>query len=238
MATRFNAGILIDFVTLAFKVVSGNASGTTPKVSGVIKAIGVESVDVLFVTGASTNVAWSITVSKDAGFHNSETLTPDNELPTGVGQNSTVNIPLHGWPYFKITGTPSAGSGAVEATPTTVYGEPQTLDRVKLAGVLFEGFAADTVAGQAYLDYSANYNPQTQVEKGLGALPKNTAADPAKWFSATDMTDSAYAIPALVASTGQTIPLNVSSYPWVALRARFSPSSGFGRYRVTYNSKG
>lgn len=238
MATRFNAGILIDFVTLAFKVVSGNASGTTPKPSGIIKALGVESVDVLFVTGASTNVAWTVTVSKDSGFRDPETLTPDNALPTGTNQNSTVNIPLHGWPYFKITGTPSAGSGAVEATPTTVYSNPQTLDHVKLAGILFEGFAADTVAGQAYLDYSANKNPQSINDKGLGALPKNTLADPAVWFSATDATDSAYSIPALVASTGQKIPLNVSSFPWVALRARFSPSAGFGRYRVTFNSKG
>lgn len=235
--SRFLAGVLLDFQAAAFAVVSGNASGVTPMPSGWIKVDGVDSVAFTLTTASATNVTWTAKTATVADGRDSVPLVNPPTFPTGTNQNASVVVTLpSGAKYLQLVATPSAGSGAVAATPTMVTGKPAVIPYSKDCGILFDCPASATLAGQGYLDFSANYNPAPK-DLGLGTLPKNTVADPELWFPATDVTDTAYTVPALVASTGQTIPIRLGRVPFVAMRARFAPSAGFGRYRATYNAK-
>ena len=246
--TRFQAGALIDFESAAFKVVSGNASGVTPIVSGWIRVGGIDTIAWLFVTGASTNVVWTIHTSRDAQGNNPEELDYTTylsaALPTGTNQNTsvTMTIPPNA-NYMRITGTPSAGSGAVEASPGLMVSEPQVIDHCRYAAVHFYCPASATLAGQAALEFSTNYNPEN-AKQGLGTLPVTTGsagADPERWTAAVKHKDdggAAITIAALSGSTGQDLLLRLGILECVAFRAKFTPSSGFGRYQITANSKG
>lgn len=245
MATRFQAGRLLDFESAAFKVVSGNASGTTPKVSGWIRVQGVDAIAWLFVTGATTNVVWTIHTSCDAQGNNAEALDTSYlsaALPTGINQNTSITITIPSRAnYIRITGTPSAGSGVVEASPGLIVGLPQQYSHCRYVGAHFYCPSSATLAGQAALEYSANYNPP-DTKEGLGNLPKTTGStgtNPERWFPAVKGdSGAAITIAALVGSAGQDIPVNVGIFPYVALRAKFTPSAGFGRYQATANAKG
>lgn len=248
MSTRFQAGRLLDFESAAFKVVSGNASGTTPKVSGWIRVQNVDTIAWTFVTGASTNVVWTIHTSYDAKGSNPEELDYTSylstALPTGVNQNATVTMTVPPKAeYMRITATPSAGSGAVEASPGLIVGLPQQYSHCRYAAVHLYCPSSASLEGQAAIEFSANYNPP-DTKEGLGNLPKTTGAsgsNPERWFPACKHADdggAAITIAALVASTGQDIPLRLGAFEYVALRAKFTPTGGFGRYQVTGNAKG
>jgi len=236
--SRLQTGILLDFQATALAILSGTASGTTPIVGPWVKIDSVDSLDVTFVTGSTTNVTWSVLFSATANGAQPFAPSTTPAYPTGTNQNSSVNIAIGNdiAKYVQVTATPSAGSQAVSATPTMVYGKPAIIPHTKDTGVVFDCPASATLAGQVTLEYSANYNPGNR-DLGVGTLPKNTVADPAIWFPATDVTDTPYVIPALVASTGQTIALRLGRLEFIAMRARFAPSAGFGRYRGVYNSK-
>ena len=253
MATRFQAGILLDFESAAFNVVSGNASGTTPKVSGWIRVIGIDRIDWLFVTGATTNVTWTIDTSYDAVGSNADSLPAANildsngavtTLPTGTNQNATRTIVIPDRAnYIRITGTPSAGSGAVEASPGLIVGKANEIPHCRQAGVHLFCLASATLAGQAALKYSANYNPP-DTKQGRGTLPPTTGAfgaNPERWFAAMKSANdggAAISIGALSASTGQDVALELGLFSFEAMRGEFTPSAGFGRYTMTFNAKG
>ena len=170
--SSFQAGNLLDFQAPAYAVISGNASGTTPMPSGWIKVADVESLDVALTTASSTNVTWSAQTATTPDGRDAVALVNPPTWPTGVNQSATVNIVLPAKAkYLKITATPSAGSGAVTATPSMVYGRPAVLRHPKEASVVFDCAAAATLAGQGYLDFSANYNPCTPDQGQLGNLP-------------------------------------------------------------------
>lgn len=247
MASRFQGGRLLDFEAAAFKVVSGNASGTTPIVSGWIRVQNVETIAWLFVTGATTNVTWTIEIACGPQGFNAETLTSDyfsSALPTGINQNTSVTITLpQKAEYMRITGTPSAGSGVVEASPGLIVSRPQQYSHCRYAGVHLYCPSSATLAGQAALEFSANYNPP-DTKEGLANLPKTTGsagANPERWFAAVKHADdggAAITIAALVGSAGQDIPIRLGAFEYVALRLKFTPSAGFGRYQATTNAKG
>ena len=238
----------MDYESAAFKVVSGNASGTTPMVSGWIRVQGIDTIAWLFVTGATTNVVWTIHTSYDAIGSNPEELDYATylsaALPTGTNQNTSVTMTVPPKAnYMRITGTPSAGTGAVEASPGLIVGKPQQYSHCRYAGVHFYCPSSATLAGQAALEFSANYNPP-DTKEGLGNLPKTTGAsgsEPERWFAACKHADdggSAITIAALTGSAGQDLAVRLGPFEYVALRAKFTPSAGFGRYQVTGNAKG
>jgi hypothetical protein len=253
MSSRFMGGSMIDFQAAAFKVVSGNASGVTPIVSGWVHVGGVRFSDWLFVTGATTNVVWTIDVANNAQGNNPTPLPAANvvdntgavaALPTGINQNATRTILVpEDNQYIRFTGTPSAGSGAVEASPGVQVSQPQIYNRCRTAVAYFYCPASATLAGQAALEFSVNYNPAGNRETN-GNLPPTTGAfgaNPERWMAAMKHADdggAALTIAALVASTGQEIMHRLGQFECVALRAKFTPTAGFGRYQVLGNAKG
>ncbi len=233
--SALKTGKLLDFIAPAFQVISGNASGT-PKNSGAIRVESVESVDFALTTASTTNVTWAAFLSTKADLSDEIAHPSPPTFPTGTNQSATVNITVgDGYKYLRLTATTVSGTGAVTATPTMVYGSPTKIAYVKRVGVHFYCPSSATLAGQGYIDYSANYNPN-EKDIGVGTLPRNNV-EPVIWFPGTDVTDTTYTVPALVASTGQSLPLRLGTLEFIAIRARFAPSAGFGEYRVTYNAK-
>jgi len=248
MSTRILAVSVFDFLAPAFQPVSGNASGTTPKVSGWIKLGNVESITLALATASSTGCTWSAKVApckpgqpSVVDAVNAVALDPaylSGAFPTGTNQSATVTVTMpEGKTFLQLTATPTAGSGAITATPGLITGRAAWVHRYRDSGIgiVLDCPAAATLAGQAAIDYSPNV---TDDKQGLAQLPETSAAEPAIWFPATDRTDTAITIAALVASTGQTISLRQIAGPFVAVRVKFTPSAGFGRYRALLNAKG
>lgn len=253
MSTRFQSGYLLDFQAAAFKIVSGNASGVTPIVSGWVHVGGIAFSDWLFVTGATTNVTWTIDVANNAQGNNSAPLDPSaitdtsgvvTALPTGINQNTTRELIIpDNMSYIRITGTPSAGSGAVEASPGAQYGQPNEIERCRYVAVHLYSDAANTLAGQAAIEVCCNFNPADK-KQGRGNIPVTSGlfgANPERWTPIVKHADdggAAITIAAKTASTLQDILLRLNQLETVAIRAKLTPTAGFGRYLIVGNAKG
>lgn len=140
-----------------------------------------------------------------------------------------------GYAYLQLTATPTAGSGSITATPGLVTGRPIWVHRTRYTGLVLDCPASATLGGQAAVEFSPNVNNGNQ---GLGQLPDTSAPEPAIWLPAVDGAGDAISIGALAASTGQTIALRLGALELIALRAKFTPSEGYGRYRAILNTKG
>jgi len=248
MSTRILANTALDFLAAAYNVISGNASGTTPKVSGWIHLGNVESVALALTTATTTGCTWSAKVApckpgQPSLVDTANAVTLDASylsaaFPTGSNQSATVTVTMpENMVYLQLTATPTTGSGAITATPGLITGRPIWVHRYRDSGIgiVLDCPASATLGGQAAIEYSPNVN---DAKQGLGQIPDTSAAEPAIWFPATDCTDTDLTIPALVASTGQTISLRQIAGPFIALRVKFTPSEGFGRYRAILNAKG
>ncbi len=236
---RFDGSALLDINwPTAFKVISGNASGTTPKVSAWIKLSGVESIAILFVTGAATNVTWSARVAQGPVGQNAIALDSaylSAAFPTGTAQNAsrTITMPT-GFDYLELTGTPSAGAAAVEASPGLLVGRPAKINGLSLIGLHVTAPAADNISGTAVIEVSGNWNPGEI--NGLGTLPKNTPSSPARWDVLRDTSQDAIVIPT-PAGSGVNETIRVGHLEFPALRASITLASGFGSFATYLSGK-
>lgn len=238
MSHRAIADYLLDvYWPTAFKAISGNASGTTPKVSAWIRLKEVNTIALAFVTGASTNVVWTAEVATGDQGQNAKALPNPPTWPTGTAQNgsATVTMPGDEFVFLRVTGTPSAGSAAVEMTPGLITGYGCGMHRIRQAGVLFS--SPDTMAGQFALLVSGNFDGKP---KGIGpkaiATLENGAGTPALWTTAADYTNTAISIAATTA--GQALYKTLGMFNPMGVLATYTGTSGFGTIRCWINGKG
>lgn len=239
MSTRFDAGVALSIKTPAFAVISGAISGTTPKVSGWIKLVGVESMQFALTTTSTANGVWSAETATGSLGQNAKPLDNPPTFPTGTSQNSTVTVTMEGteFVYLRLTFTPSAGSGNANANCGLVTGFPVNVSRDRQLGLLYSGLAADTLAGTNALEIAANWDGRTPVG-GPSPIPAfNNSVDPVVWAAAVDSSGSAISVAAKVASTVQSLPLRLGVFEFNAFRCKFVPTAGFGTYKVFFNAK-
>lgn len=241
MSREYKHGPLLDvYWPTAFKAISGNASGTTPKVSGWIKLKGVDTIVLAFVTGASTNVAWTAEVATGDQGQNAKALPNPPTFPTGTAQgaSATVTMPGDEFVYLRVTGTPSAGSAAVEMTPGVITSAGVGTHRIRQAGVLLSSPTASTGhAGQFAIETSGNFDGKPN---GMGppaaALLGNSGGAPAVWLAATDYANAAISVAATTA--GLSLYKTLGIFNPVGLRVTYTGTSGFGILRAFVNGKG
>lgn len=241
MSHRTIADFLLDvYWPTAFKAISGNASGTTPKTSAWIKLKEVDTIALAFVTGATTNVTWTAEVATGDQGQNAKALPNPPTFPTGTNQNAsaTVTMPGDQFVYLRVTGTPSAGSGAVEMTPGIITGYGCSMHRIRQAGVLLSSPQASTgLAGQFALQVSGNFDGSPRVTGGprpIATLDNRTVA--AIWTTAQDSANADISIAATTAASA--LYKQLGFFQPMGLRTTFTATSGFGPLRAWVNGKG
>jgi len=214
---------------------SGAISGTTPKLSTWIKAVGLESFTVNLATTGTVNGTWT------AQGSNADDATKPAELivelgtfpsqptyPTGVASSGDVVQPTYGFRYIRFTFTPSAGAGNATVTfKGKMTGAPLDMAQLHHGSIHLFVAAADTLAGQFALEGSNNWSGILQGNKAKG----QAFAD-GLW---TPYLPSP-AIAVLVASTGQDrmVDLGITTDGATgiircgAIRLNFTWTAGFG----------
>jgi len=239
MSTRFDSeDAAFDFKNAAFAVITGNASGVTPMLSGWIRVINVDSIAFALTTAASTNGVWTAEVAQDylgasAIPVASRYVSP--AFPTGVNQSATpvITIPNRMYTHIRLTFTPSAGSGAVLANTGTITGRGVDIRRHG-KGVGVHMYAPDTQAGQFSIDYSPTFYDRDIGQEGVPQI--DNLADPQVWFPAIDSANSAVSIAATTA--GVSVAKRLGLLEFASIRVKFLPTSGAGRARAIVNAKG
>lgn len=237
MPAQFNGGLALQYASAAYLLISGNASGTTPKLSA-WTLVDAESLTVTLATGSGTNCVWSAQVSDYPDGREVIDLPDPPTFPTGVNHSQAVVITMpSGYRYLRLKAVPSAGSSSITATPTLVTGRPFRTHHAKLLGLSFHCDAAATLVGQAAWEMSPNYSPRQQQ---IGSMPVNSAADPALWVPGIDADGNASTVAAKLASTAQDVPIRLGHWEYPAVRAKLTITSGFGAglgYRVFVEAK-
>jgi len=231
--------VMMDAKLSAFAAITGNASGTTPMVSGWTRLINVDTVNFTLTTAAATNGVWTAMVATDYLGTDAVALPNPPTFPTGVNQNSTVTVtmPDRRYTHLQLTFTPSAGSGAVLANTGIITGRGVKIERhTRSASVYFATPTADTIAGQWGLDYSPTHYDRDRSDVGAGVPQIDNLADPQVWTAAVDSSNTAISIAATVTG-GQNLIKRLGVFEPAAVRVKFTPTSGAGRIRAILNVK-
>lgn len=235
--------VLFDFKNAAFAVISGAISGVTPKVSGWIRVINVDTVSFALSTTDTADGTWTAEIATDYLGANAIALPASYvspAFPTGVEQDDTVviTIPNRRYTHLRLTFTPSAGAGNAVANTAVITGRGVKVERHSRSNaVMFLVPTGDTIAGQFALEYSATHYDRDRSDVGEGVPQIDNLADPQVWAAAVDSANTAISI-AATTSGGQTLPKRLGAFEFEAIRAKFTATSGAGRARVILNGKG
>lgn len=237
MSHIVNAGLALG-LNLSAVPITGNASGTTPMVSSWLKLTDVDTAVLTLATAVGTGGTWNAQVATDSRGKDAISLPNAPAWPTGTHQAASVTVTMPGgaYRYLQLTFTPSAGSGSVTATFGVITGRP-VLVRERQLGMFYVVPPADNLAGDHALEVSGNWDGtffggQNKAISGLN----NTPSEPAAWCPAVDASGAAITI-ASVAGSGQTLPVRLGLFEFVAIRCKFTPTGGSGHLRVYSNGK-
>lgn len=235
--------VLFDFKNAAFAVISGAISGVTPKVSGWIRVVNVDTISFALSTTSTANGVWTAEVATDYLGADAIPLSAayvSPAFPTGAASSATsvITIPNRRYTHLRLTFTPSAGAGDAVANTAVVTGRGVKVERHSRSNaVMFLVPTGDTTAGQFALEFSATHYDRDRADVGEGVPQIDNLADPQVWAAAVDSTNTAISIAATV-SGGHTLPKRLGAFEFEAIRAKYTATSGFGRARVILNGKG
>lgn len=234
--------VILDTKIAAFAAITGNASGVTPMRSAWIRIINVDTVSFVLTTASATDGVWTAEVATDYLGSDAVAVASSNvspAFPTGVNQSATcvITIPARRYTHLRLTFTPSAGSGAVLANTGVFTSRGVKIERhTRSAGVYFAVPTADNINGTWTMEYSPTHYDRDRSDVGMGVPQIDNLNDPQVWATATDNSDTAYTIPA-VTGTGQNQPIRLGVFEFMAIRVKWTPTSGFGRARAILNVK-
>lgn len=232
--------VALDFKNAAHAVISGAISGVTPKVSGWIRVVNVDTVTFATATTSTADGIWTAEVATDYLGSNavalaSNYISPD--FPTGAASSATnvLTIPDRRYTHLRLTFTPSGGAGNATATTGAIVGRPCPIERHSRSNaVAFYVPTGDTTAGQFALEYS-----ETRYDRDKDGCPPqiDNLADPQVWYAATDASNTAISI-AATTSGGYAVIKRLGAFEFESIRVKYTPTSGFGRARAIINGKG
>lgn len=242
MSTRFDAKDAVDFKNAAFAVISGAIAGITPKVGGWVRVKNADTVSYDLSTTGTVNGVWTAAIATDYLGANAIALDPslvNPAFPVGVASSGTsvLTIPDRRYTHVQLTFTPSAGAGNANANSGIVIGRPVDIkhhDRGVAA--FFFVPTTDTQAGNWALEYSPKLYDRDPGK--LMPLPTiDNLVDLPPWAAAVDSSNTAIAI-ASPAGAGQSLPKRLGLLEFAAVRAKYTPTSGFGRAQCVICEKG
>lgn len=253
MAARSKNVALFDFLSPAFSVISGAISGVTPKLSGWIRVIGIESLQLNMYTTGTVAGAWTVQVATDFRGQDAIALDPRYirnangvitalPVPAGAATGPTVFaffIPDGRYTHFQIVFTPTSGAGVADADMGIITSSPADIGKIAdCVAVEFMSPSTSTIAGQPSVDYASTFFSPVNQNQDFKPQPVQAdgTIDPPVYFPAIDSANAAITFAAFV-SGANVVAKRFGGLEFASIRAKFAPASGFGRVRAFLNSK-